>query len=236
MAEKSGRRSVSVGRSHDDPSLGKTPPALWRAMTEWPVVSAPMAEALTGASRAAVLCNLTWMEARGLIDEVTGRRGNGCGAPPPEGPSEPSFTHRLEIKLNLFTADCHHSLGKSQQHCLRFRQPLQGRLDPLSPARPARKGVTVGFAEVIRSILRQNFDQESSLPSILPSLGLIRPGLSAVRHDQFVDRKALWLRDLNQNPRPKTTEERSSSHHWHRCGARFKHRWRPGRTAGATSK
>jgi Fe2+ or Zn2+ uptake regulation protein len=36
-------------------------------------VSAPMAEALTGASRAAVQRNLAWMEARGLIREVTGQ-------------------------------------------------------------------------------------------------------------------------------------------------------------------
>jgi DNA-binding IclR family transcriptional regulator len=32
-----------------------------------------MAEALTGASRAAVQRNLAWMEARGLIREVTGQ-------------------------------------------------------------------------------------------------------------------------------------------------------------------
>jgi DNA-binding IclR family transcriptional regulator len=40
---------------------------------EWPLVSALMAEALTGASRAAVQRNLAWMEARGLIREVTGQ-------------------------------------------------------------------------------------------------------------------------------------------------------------------
>jgi len=42
-------------------------------LTEWPLVSAPMAEALTGASRAAVQRNLAWMEARHLIREVTGQ-------------------------------------------------------------------------------------------------------------------------------------------------------------------
>ena len=52
---------------------GKTPPALRRTLAEWPLVSAPMAEALTGASRAAVQRNLAWMEARGLIREVTGQ-------------------------------------------------------------------------------------------------------------------------------------------------------------------
>ncbi|MGQ0563520.1 MAG: hypothetical protein ACT4OK_00430 [Gemmobacter sp.] len=52
---------------------GKTPPSLRAALTEWPLVSAPMAEALTGASRAAVQRNLNWMEARGLIREVTGQ-------------------------------------------------------------------------------------------------------------------------------------------------------------------
>ena len=52
---------------------GRTPPALRTALTEWPLISAPMAEALTGASRAAVQRNLAWMEARGLIREVTGQ-------------------------------------------------------------------------------------------------------------------------------------------------------------------
>lgn len=52
---------------------GRTPPALLRVLTEWPLVSAPMAEALTGASRAAVQRNLAWMEERGLIREVTGQ-------------------------------------------------------------------------------------------------------------------------------------------------------------------
>ena len=36
-------------------------------------VSAPMAEALTAASRAAVQRDLAWMEARGLLREVTGQ-------------------------------------------------------------------------------------------------------------------------------------------------------------------
>ena len=52
---------------------GKTPPALRVVLTEWPLVSAPMAEALTGASRAAVQRNLAWMEARGLVREMTGQ-------------------------------------------------------------------------------------------------------------------------------------------------------------------
>ncbi len=50
---------------------GRTPPALRAVLTEWPLVSAPMAEAMTGASRAAVQRNMAWMEARGLIREVT---------------------------------------------------------------------------------------------------------------------------------------------------------------------
>jgi len=52
---------------------GRTPPALLAALTEWPLVSAPMAETLTGASRAAVQRNLAWMEAQCLIREVTGQ-------------------------------------------------------------------------------------------------------------------------------------------------------------------
>lgn len=55
------------------PLSGKTPPALRAVFTEWPLVSAPMAEVLTGASRAAVQRNLAWMEARGLIREMTGQ-------------------------------------------------------------------------------------------------------------------------------------------------------------------
>ncbi|KNG91972.1 hypothetical protein ATO11_19930 [Pseudaestuariivita atlantica] len=52
---------------------GRTPVALRKTFSEWPLVSARMAEAMTGASRAAVQRNLTWMEARGLIREVTGQ-------------------------------------------------------------------------------------------------------------------------------------------------------------------
>lgn len=52
---------------------GKTPPALRVVLAEWPLVSVPMAEALTGASRAAVQRNVAWMEVRGLIREVTGQ-------------------------------------------------------------------------------------------------------------------------------------------------------------------
>ncbi|NCT12526.1 MAG: hypothetical protein GW767_07230 [Rhodobacterales bacterium] len=55
------------------PLSGKTPPVLRAVLTEWPLVSAPMAEALTGNSRAAVQRNLAWMEVRGLIREVTGQ-------------------------------------------------------------------------------------------------------------------------------------------------------------------
>jgi hypothetical protein len=52
---------------------GKTPPTLRAVLTEWPLVSASMAETLTGASRAAIQRNLAWMETRGLTREVTGQ-------------------------------------------------------------------------------------------------------------------------------------------------------------------
>lgn len=55
------------------PLSGKTPPALRAMFTEWPLVSAPMAETLTRASRAAVQRNLAWMESQGLIREITGQ-------------------------------------------------------------------------------------------------------------------------------------------------------------------
>ena len=55
------------------PLCGKTALALHAVLAEWPLVSAPMAEALTGVSRAAVPRNLALMEKRGLIREVTGQ-------------------------------------------------------------------------------------------------------------------------------------------------------------------
>jgi len=55
------------------PLSGRTPPMLRAVLTEWPVISAPMSEALVGSSRAAVQRNLAWMETRGLIREVTGQ-------------------------------------------------------------------------------------------------------------------------------------------------------------------
>lgn len=55
------------------PLSGRTPTALCAVLTEWPLVSAPMAEKLTKASRAAVQRNLAWMEAHGLLREVTGQ-------------------------------------------------------------------------------------------------------------------------------------------------------------------
>lgn len=55
------------------PLSGRTPPALCAVLTEWPLVSAPMAEALTGTSRAAVQRNLAWMEEKGLVREITGQ-------------------------------------------------------------------------------------------------------------------------------------------------------------------
>ncbi|PJI84251.1 DNA binding protein with HTH domain [Yoonia maricola] len=52
---------------------GRTPPQLIRLLRDWPLVSAPMAEAETGASRAAIQRNLNWMTAKGIIREVTGQ-------------------------------------------------------------------------------------------------------------------------------------------------------------------
>jgi hypothetical protein len=52
---------------------GRTPPALRDAFIEWPLLSAPMAESLTGASRPSVHRSLVWMNDRGLIREVTGQ-------------------------------------------------------------------------------------------------------------------------------------------------------------------
>ena len=53
--------------------FGRTPDTLRAILTEWPLVSAAMAEALSGASRAAIQRNLALMEEQGLIREVTGQ-------------------------------------------------------------------------------------------------------------------------------------------------------------------
>ncbi|TDK45723.1 helix-turn-helix domain-containing protein [Antarcticimicrobium luteum] len=52
---------------------GRTPPALIALLGAWPQVSAPMAGAETGASRAAVQRNLDRLVQRGLIREITGQ-------------------------------------------------------------------------------------------------------------------------------------------------------------------
>lgn len=52
---------------------GRTPRELVQVFAGWPMVSAPMAEAQTGASRAAVQRNLDLMMSRGVIREITGQ-------------------------------------------------------------------------------------------------------------------------------------------------------------------
>lgn len=52
---------------------GRTPPALLRLLADWPSLSAPLAEAQSGASRAAVQRNLDLFAARGLVREITGQ-------------------------------------------------------------------------------------------------------------------------------------------------------------------
>jgi hypothetical protein len=68
---------IEVGAAHAKADMAalsdKTPPALRTVPAEWPIVPAPMAEALTGASQATVQRNLAWMETKGLIREMTGQ-------------------------------------------------------------------------------------------------------------------------------------------------------------------
>ncbi len=52
---------------------GRTPLRLVQVLVAWPMVSAPLAEAMSGAGRATVQRNLGLMERRGLIREVTGQ-------------------------------------------------------------------------------------------------------------------------------------------------------------------
>ena len=58
---------------------GRTPALLVALLARWPMVSAPMAETETGASRAAVQRNLQSLTQRNLIREVTGQGRYGCG-------------------------------------------------------------------------------------------------------------------------------------------------------------
>lgn len=52
---------------------GRTPPQLVTLLRNWPLISAPMAEAQTGASRAAIQRNLNWMTQHGIAREMTGQ-------------------------------------------------------------------------------------------------------------------------------------------------------------------
>lgn len=52
---------------------GRTPALLLQVLSEWPMVTCPMAEGITGANKATVLRNLAVTEARGLVREVTGQ-------------------------------------------------------------------------------------------------------------------------------------------------------------------
>ena len=52
---------------------GRTPPRLLDLLGSWPQITAPMAEAEIGASRAAIQRNLAIFEGRGLVREVTGQ-------------------------------------------------------------------------------------------------------------------------------------------------------------------
>lgn len=52
---------------------GRTPQRLLAVLAAWPMVTAPLAEAETGASRAAVQRNLDRLTDRGLIREITGQ-------------------------------------------------------------------------------------------------------------------------------------------------------------------
>lgn len=63
----------SRARAATDDLSGRTPPVLIDVLAAWPMVSAPLAEQLTQASRAAVQRNLDKFTSRGLIREVTGQ-------------------------------------------------------------------------------------------------------------------------------------------------------------------
>lgn len=64
--------SVRAGAALAD-QQGRTPALLIKVLAAWPMVTAPVAEKLTGAGQATVQRNLARMQARGLIREVTGQ-------------------------------------------------------------------------------------------------------------------------------------------------------------------
>ncbi|UWQ35416.1 hypothetical protein K3555_22390 (plasmid) [Leisingera sp. M527] len=63
----------SDARSRAKSLSGRTPPQLIEVFRSWPLVTAPLAEELSGASRAAVQRNIAWFEAQNLVQEVTGQ-------------------------------------------------------------------------------------------------------------------------------------------------------------------
>jgi len=63
----------SVARGAVGDLSGRTPAQLIEVFATWPMVAAPLAEAETGASRAAVQRNLDLLAERGLIREITGQ-------------------------------------------------------------------------------------------------------------------------------------------------------------------
>ncbi|MDT8853578.1 hypothetical protein RNZ50_00735 [Paracoccaceae bacterium Fryx2] len=68
VADWAGRAGVALADLQ-----GRTPALLVTQFAAWPMVSAPLAEQATGAGRATVQRNLTLMQGRGLIREVTGQ-------------------------------------------------------------------------------------------------------------------------------------------------------------------
>ena len=70
-----GRRSTTAAAMQQALAdlQGSTPLRLVGCLARWPMVTAPLAETETGASRAAVQRNLSMLLERGVIREVTGQ-------------------------------------------------------------------------------------------------------------------------------------------------------------------
>ena len=69
----------------------------------------------------------------------------------------------------------------------------------LPPARANLQSSGTGADQVIRAVLGHCLDQEGRLLAVLGRFEAPCPVPPPIRDDQFVDRIALWTRDLHEN-------------------------------------
>jgi len=84
----------------------------------------------------------------------------------------------------------------------RPRHARECRGQPLPPARSARVGVGVGLDKIVGPILGERLHQKRRLGAILGSLEAVRPVLTTVSDDQFMDRVPFGSRNLHEHDAP----------------------------------